>query len=428
MARPAINRRQALCCAGALAAGLFTTLGAAHDGDDTSGSPWRNPCRGALPRELASHDLVLGAFEGIDAARLVDVHAHLLGTGDSGSGCSVHASMGQWWRPLEVLRKKAILNAACVDEDAGSVDRLYVQRLQALARDFPAGARWWLFAFAHAADDEGRERADWSTFHVPDAYTAQVALAHRERFDWVASIHPYREDAAVRLTQAIERGARAVKWLPSSMNIDPESPRCRPFYDALARARLPLIMHCGEEAAAPGARQEAFGNPLKVRAPLAAGVPVIVAHAASLGHAVDTDKPSAPKAAAFDLFARVMHEQRGSPLLMADISAVFQRNRKPDVWRQIVAREDWHGQLLHGSDYPLPGVMPLFAPHKLVDAGLLDAQAVPTLQRLREHNPLLFDFVLKRQLKLGNVRLPPSVFEASALYRLAPASSLTPPP
>ncbi len=416
-----LNRRRVLCCSGALAAGLFTSLGTARAG--SSGFPWRNPCRGALPRELAQHDLVLGAFEGLDASRLVDVHAHLLGTGDSGSGCSVHPSMGQWWRPLEVLRKKAILNAACVGEDAGSVDGQYVRRLHQLAQDFPAGARWWLFAFAHAADDEGRERADWSTFHVPDAYAAQIAGENAARFDWVASIHPYRDDALEQLQRAIEQGARAVKWLPSAMNIDPESPRCRPFYDALARARLPLIVHCGEEAAAPGARQGAFGNPLKIRAPLAAGVAVIVAHAASLGHALNTDKPSAPKSTAFDLWARVMQEQRASPLLMADISAVFQRNRKPEVWRQIITTEAWHSQLLNGSDYPLPGVMPLFAPGQLVDAGLLDARDLPVLQALREHNPLLFDFVLKRRLRLGSARLPASVFEGAALRRLLPASS-----
>lgn len=431
-----MNRRHALCCTGALAAGLFTSLGARADDDtaaDDGGNVWRNPCRGTLPPALARHDLVLSAFEGLDATKLVDVHAHLLGTGDSGSGCTIHPSMRQWWRPLEVLRRKVILNAACIDEDAGSVDRAYVQRLSTLAADFPAGARWWLYAFAPAADDEGQERPDWSTFTVPDAYAAEVAAAHPARFDWVASIHPYRPDAVERLRQAAARGARAVKWLPSAMNIDLASPRCRPFYDALAATGLPLVVHCGEEAAAPGAGQEAYGNPLAVRAPLAAGVTVIVAHAASLGHALDTDRPSAPKVPAFDLWARVMDEHRasarmrdehrGSPRLLADLSAVFQRNRRPAVWRRILEREDWHAQLLHGSDHPLPGVMPLTSLDKLVAAGLLAAADAPVLQRVRTHNPLLADFVLKRRLRLGSVRLPPSVFEGAALARLRTASS-----
>ena len=412
--RRGLRRREALCCTGALAAGLFSSL--LSGCEDDAGTAWlRNPCRSALPTDGALRDLVRRAFDGIDATRLVDTHAHLLGTGDSGSGCSVHPSMHQWWRPIEMLRRRMILDAGCVEADAASIDRRYVQRLLELSNAFPGGARCWLYAFAKAHDDEGRERDDWSTFHVPDAYAASVAAAQRERFDWVASIHPYAADALERLDWAKRRGAAAVKWLPSAMNIDLASPRCGPFYEALRGAGLPLIVHCGEEKAAPGAGREAFVNPLLVRHPLAAGVRVIVAHAASLGHAEDIDRPSRTRTSSFELFARVMREQRGSPLLLADISAVFQRNRTADVWRAVLANEGWHARLVNGSDYPLPGVMPLFAPRQLVAAGLLDAALVAPLLRLREHNALLFDFVLKRHLRLGSIVLPASVFEARAL-------------
>lgn len=414
------RRRQALCCTGALAAGLFSGLLAGCDEGEASGGAGDehtigNPCRDGLPDDAAVRELVQRTFDGLDASRLVDSHAHLLGTGDSGSGCTVHPGMHQWWRPLEVLRRRAILNASCVPADADSVDRRYVQRLAALTAGFPAGARWWLYAFAKAHDDEGRERDDWSTFHVPDAYAAQVAAAQADRFDWVASIHPYAPDALQRLAWARSRRAVAVKWLPSAMNIDPASPRCRPFYDALVAHAMPLIVHCGEEKAAPGARRDAFVNPLRLRTPLAHGVHVIVAHAASLGEAEDSDKPSRPAVPAFSLFRRLMDEQRGSPRLVADISAVFQRNRTPEVWRHVVGHEAWHGRLIHGSDYPLPGLMPLFAPRQLVAAGLLDEPLVAPLVRLRGHNPLLFDLALKRHLRLGRTRLPASVFEARAL-------------
>ncbi|MEO7405126.1 MAG: hypothetical protein ABIU95_15800, partial [Burkholderiales bacterium] len=30
------------------------------------------------------------------------VHCHLLGTGDSGSGCTTHPFAHQWWHPIEV--------------------------------------------------------------------------------------------------------------------------------------------------------------------------------------------------------------------------------------------------------------------------------------------------------------------------------------
>jgi predicted TIM-barrel fold metal-dependent hydrolase len=391
-----LNRRHALCCGAAAVAGLFTSL------ESQAAIPGlNNPCRGKLPEALAQHELVRTAFDGIDPHALWDVHAHLLGTGDSGSGCSVHASMSQWWRPIEVLRRQAILNAACVGDDAASVDRAYLARLEALAADFPGGARWCLFAFDQAHRDDGGVDPDATTLHVPDAYARSVAAANAARFAWVASIHPYAPDALARLDQAIASGAVAIKWLPSAMNIDPRDARCRPFYDRLARARLPLVVHCGEEMAVPGAKREAFGNPLLMRVPLEAGVRVIVAHCASLGHALDTDKPSAPRVPAFDLFARLMDERAHEALLMGDLSAVFQINRKVAIGRRLLERDDWQPRLLHGSDYPLPGIPVLTRPQRLADAGLLDEAAVPVLLSVREHNPLMFDFVLKRSLRLG---------------------------
>ncbi len=401
-----LDRRHALCCGAAAVAGLFTSLQAhaALPGID-------NPCRGQLPEALAKNDLVRAAFDGIDASKLWDVHAHLLGTGDSGSGCTVHASMSQWWRPIEVLRRQAILNAACVGGDATSIDRAYVERLLALTADFPAGARWLLFAFDNAHGDDGAAHPDATTFHVPDRYAREVCSKHAERFGFVASIHPYASDAIERLNRAIDAGALAIKWLPSAMNIDPRDARCRPFYDRLAATRVPLIVHFGEEQAVPGAGRNEFGNPLLARVMLDAGVRVVMAHCASLGHALDHDKPSAPRIAAFDLFARLMDERAHEKLLLGDISAVLQINRKTDIARTLIERDHWHARLLHGSDYPLPGIPILTRPQRLADAGLLDAKAVPLLAQIREHNPLLFDFVLKRSVRVGARALPAAVFE-----------------
>jgi mannonate dehydratase len=231
-------------------------------------------------------------------------------------------------------------------------------------------------------------------------------------------VHPYRPDAIERLAAAATQGAVAVKWLPSAMNIDPASSRCDAFYAKLAALDLPLVIHCGEEVAAPGARQHAFNNPLRVRRPLAAGVRVIVAHAATLGEARDTDRlragqpaDEAPKIASFALFTRLMNEPQWQKLLFADISAVFQRNRTLEVQRELIVRRDWHPRLLHGSDYPLPGIGLVYRLERFVDAGWLDAADAALLDRLRPHNPLLFEFVLKRSLSVDGVSLSREVFE-----------------
>src|SRR4029453_8743949 len=82
---------------------------------------------------------------------------------------------------------------------------------------------------------------------VPDQYAAAVAQRFPHRFEWAASIHPYRRDAVDALATARSRGARAVKWLPNSMGIDPASPRCDTFYAALAQTGVPLLTHAGHE-------------------------------------------------------------------------------------------------------------------------------------------------------------------------------------
>jgi hypothetical protein len=361
-----MNRRRLLGCCAALAGGLFTSL--------AEGAR----CAAPLPHRLAHDERVLAAFDGIDAGALWDVHAHLLGTGDSGSGCRVHADMDAWWHPVEALRKRVILRAACVDAAAPSVDRAYVDRLAELTGGFPAGARWLLYAFDAAVDERGVERPEWTTFHVPDAYARDVAARHRERFEWVASIHPLRADALERLDAALAAGARAVKWLPSAMAIDLRDARLRPFYARLASAGAPLIVHCGEERAVPGARRDELGNPLLVRAPLAHGVRVIVAHCASLGEALDLDRRRPTRRPAFELFARVMDEHDGRERLLADVSAVFQTNRRPEVWRTVLGATRWHERLLNGSDYPLPGVGPLYRLRQLVHAGVLAAACAAT--------------------------------------------------
>jgi len=353
------------------------------------------------------------------------VHAHLIGTGDSGSGCTVNAQLSQWWHPVEMLRKRFILNAACVPADAPSVDRAYVERLKALAEDFPAGARWMLFAFDQACDADGRPDPAHTTFHVPDAYAARIAAETPQRFAWVASIHPFRPDALERLDAALANGAVALKWLPSSMNIDLRERRLRPFYERLAAARLPVIVHCGEERAVPGAGRRDLGNPLHVRAPLEQGVRIVVAHCASLGTALDLDRKRPRPASAFSLFARLMDEDWGGRLL-GDVSVVLQTNREPEVARTLLTRADWHARLLHGSDYPLPGIPAAVRLPALASAGLLDAADLPALQALREHNALLFDLALKRLARWRGARLSANVFATRAHFERPAASGELP--
>lgn len=377
-----------------------------------------NPCRAALPPQLAASPWLAQAWAGIDPSRVWDCHVHVAGTGDGGSGIEIGPQLSSVLYPVQYAQRLFYMNAGCVHAAPGQVDASYAARLQNLVEGMPAGFKALLFAFERPHDETGRPLAEHMAFHVPDAYVRQLAAAYPAGFEWAASIHPYRPDAVDALQAAIAHGARAVKWLPAAMGMDPASPRCNVFYRALAEARLPLIVHCGEERAVKGGNTQHLGNPLLLRRALDAGVTVVVAHCASMGEDIDLDAGSAgPLRESFDLFARLMDEPRALGLLHGDISALVLRNRSTERIKGILQRTDWHGRLLNGSDYPLPGILPIISPAALARAGLLPAEAVYDLEAVREHNPLIFDFVLKRLLAWGGKSFPAAVFETRRVFQ-----------
>jgi len=365
-----------------------------------------------LPPHLANHELVAAAWDGLNAADVWDMHVHLLGTGDSASGLYVNPRMASLLHPTLYARRAFFLNAAC-----GESDRAYVERLHALAEQLRPGAKLLLFAFERVHDARGAPDLERSAFYVPDAYARDTARAHAARFEWAASIHPYRPDALEALAQAKRDGARAVKWLPGAMGIDPASPRCAPFYDALRRHNLPLITHAGAELAVVGHDWDDYGNPLRLRAALEAGVRVVIAHCASLGEDRDLDRGEhGPYVPSFALFERLMNEPRYEQNLGGDISALTQLNRAHPALARVLQEQRWHARLLNGSDYPLPGVMPITSVDYLVSHKLIAPAAAPVLREIRLYNPLAFDFVLKRSLNSNGKRFAPRVFQTRRYF------------
>ena len=64
-----------------------------------------------LPPSLAEHDLIRSAWEGLDATRVWDCHAHLAGIGDGGSGVTITPRMLSPLHPTEYFQRLFYLNA-----------------------------------------------------------------------------------------------------------------------------------------------------------------------------------------------------------------------------------------------------------------------------------------------------------------------------
>jgi len=377
-----------------------------------------NPCLDPASMALSQNPWLIRVWQGLDPAQVWDCHVHLTGIGDSPHGLYVGKKYQSLLHPVLYSQRMFYMNAGCVSSEPGSVDEKYVHRLALLMRNMPAGVKAMLFAFHWYHGDDGKPNKNVTTFYVPDSYARQMAEEHPEIFEWVASIHPYRDDAVDRLEAAVAQGARAVKWLPAAQNIDPASKRCDAFFAALARLSLPLVIHCGDEKAAQSIRLTHLGNPLRLRRALGEGVKVVVAHCASYGEDEDFDKPGT-RQSSFDLFARLMERPEWKGNLFGDISAIALRNRKPEVLKTLLMREDWHGRLLNGSDYPLPGIFPLTSLPRLVRHGLLPKESVSGLQALHAANALHYDLALKRSLVWQGKSFPAQVFETRAFFEAA---------
>jgi predicted TIM-barrel fold metal-dependent hydrolase len=358
-----------------------------------------------------SSDLIKRAFDDIDPEQLIDHHVHIAGLGVGGTKAFVNPKMLTWRHPFHRLKLKVYMSSAGVsDED--NADPQAAARLASLVTSIKDHGKHRLLAFDKNYRKDGSVNLEKTEFYVPNEYVFELAERYPDLFVPNISVNPYRPGAIEELEKWARRGARIVKWLPNAMGIDPSDPKCDSFYQKMKDLDLILLSHGGEEKAVEAEEDQKLGNPLLLRRALDHGVRVIVAHCAGLGSNEDLEATDRKETTNFDLFLRLMDEKRYHGLLFGDISAMTQFNRSGKPLRTMLAREDLHERLVNGSDYPLPAVNLLIRTRPLVKQGYIDNSEAESLKEIYDYNPLLFDFVLKRTLRLpGTSRsFPASIF------------------
>jgi mannonate dehydratase len=364
----------------------------------------------------------------------VDHHLHVAGLGTGIHricsriplpGVWLNPDYRSWWHPSCRLKAILLLRAAGID-DEGDADTEYVERLIELVRESRLGGTYFLYALdwryerPPANRTPNREKTD---IFVDNDYVVDLVhcLNQREtkgaRFLPVGSVHPYRPDALEALAALAARGVRHIKWLPPAQKIDPADPLLRPFYRQLRNLGIVLLSHTGNEHTLRAAdRDQDLADPIRLAPASEEGVTVVMLHAGRDGIERNPG-PDGQKRPYADRFFEMMRTYRSN--LFGEISAVPYRGTH-GLLERLLDDPEICRRLVNGSDYPTSAIEAINPTESLLRAGYLNDEGErdealakkrkDALDQIHWYNPLLFDFVLKRTLRVRGRQLPSSIF------------------
>jgi predicted TIM-barrel fold metal-dependent hydrolase len=283
------------------------------------------------------------------ARRVIDIHVHIGGPGDSGSGCRMSH---EFILSPAFAAMFIALNASFFDTRDEKIKEIILTAI-----DTSTKVDYTVLLALDGVYKNGEYIESESHLVAPNNYVIEIARTN-ERVLFGASVHPYRkkEKMLAEMKRCIDNGAALFKWIPSSQQIDPLDDRCIPFYELLARMNIPLLCHTGAELAVPTSDFKAnkFNDPRKLKRALAIGVKVIAAHCATpyLGAILPADKGF------FDALMEMLRiSEKGKWNLYADISAFCTPTRITHLERinYLINRGVISpGKFLYGSDFPIP--------------------------------------------------------------------------
>ena len=300
--------------------------------------------------------------------RIGDLHIHLFGTGDQGSGCVLGPRIRRSATFALLVRMLGL--SAGEGFDRGYV-RCLLAALDGSGLDLAA-----LLGQDGVYDSTGRLDAERTHWLVPADHVFATCAERPDVLLPCPSINPDRADAIDELDLCVERGARMIKIHPPTQGVDVAALRHAPFFRRCADRDVLVLVHTGHEHSAP-VLDIGLADPMRLEQALAIGCRVVACHA---GTGRPTDSP--------DFLPAFLTMIRRHPRLLGDTSVLCTAGRDRDVRRLL---EDGLActRLVHGSDFPFPA-MPAAFVRDLGDRNVAALNA--------ERNLLLRDRAIKQAL------------------------------
>jgi uncharacterized protein len=356
----------------------------------------------------------------------IDIHVHLFGTGDGGSGCWLSREKSKgflFWYLARKLRLRERVET--IDECAGvhseesegdgggfrqefscegrrccenhlrplshaparklrlreRAERLDESYVLALAEQIRGSGLARAVVLAQDAVYDERGEADWrrTHFYVPNDYLFDVVARYPDLMIPCVSINPQRADAIDELERCAGKGARVLKIHPPTQGVDLADRKYVGFFRRCAALKLVVMVHTGHEHSAPIINAR-LASPRKLELALDAGCTVVACHC---GTGWRWDR--------LDMLPEFLSMLRRHENLWGDTAVLGSAGRVRDCLR-LLADQGAADRLLHGSDFPFP-------PLPLAFATTLGVKKAIALQRIG--NWMEQDLALKEALGIG---------------------------
>jgi len=303
---------------------------------------------------------------------VLDIHVHLFGTGDGGSGCRLSR------RIRDSIVFRYLIENLKINEHGGTLDEGYVKYLVKTARQ--SGLHRCVLLAQDAVYDEKGD-PDWARTHVyiPNDYLFQVCSRYPELFIPCPSINPDRRDCLEELERCASRGAPILKIHPPIQGVDISHRKHTRFFSRCAEKGIIVMVHTGHEHSAPVIDAN-LADPRKLELALEQGCTVVACHC---GSGWPGERP--------DFLIHFVEMARRHDRLWGDTAVLGTTLRIYDVNR-LLAERDILPRLLHGSDFPFPSSPGSF----FLQLGIPRARELQKVENLLKR-----DLALKESLGFG---------------------------